>query len=237
MENWNKDGHVAGYVDLAESIESNHPKHGHSFPWASWSVCKAPRLDYVSSQIDDCLERMAYKGIELGTISSHQIYKIMSKWHNLSASVKQVLGGEGGRVDKMSGLKLWERAVCRLSVRGDVEGSKGVLGVGEKGRSLSVSEGAYYREAVAALRLAKEVIKVQQKWRGNAVRELNKKGGFSRSLANSATDWPCLLLELLSAASELDYFQVWVLTLVDIRYLVCSILLHKQNYSVKTVQV
>ncbi|KAL1818068.1 hypothetical protein ACET3Z_020642 [Daucus carota] len=207
MENWNKDGHVAGYVDLAESIESNHPKHGHSFPWASWSVCKAPRLDYVSSQIDDCLERMAYKGIELGTISSHQIYKIMSKWHNLSASVKQVLGGEGGRVDKMSGLKLWERAVCRLSVRGDVEGSKGVLGVGEKGRSLSVSEGAYYREAVAALRLAKEVIKVQQKWRGNAVRELNKKGGFSRSLANSATDWPCLLLELLSAASELDYFQ------------------------------
>lgn len=48
---------------------------------------------------------------------------------------------------------------------------------------------------------------MQQKWRGNAVRELNAKGGFSRSLANSATDWPCLLLELLSAASELDYFQ------------------------------
>ncbi|KAL8135789.1 hypothetical protein AgCh_010411 [Apium graveolens] len=68
-------------------------------------------------------------------------------------------------------------------------------------------EGEYYREAVAALRLAKEVIKVQQKWRGNTVRELNQKGGFSRSLANSATDWPCLLLELLSTASELDYFQ------------------------------
>ncbi|KAL8135797.1 hypothetical protein AgCh_010419 [Apium graveolens] len=36
-----------------------------------------------------------------------------------------------------------------------------------------------------------------------------QKGGFSKSLANSATDWPCLLLELLSTASELDYFQTF----------------------------
>lgn len=38
---------------------------------------------------------------------------------------------------------------------------------------------------------------------------LNQIGGFSRSLANSATDWPRLLLELLSAAFEIDYFQVY----------------------------
>lgn len=213
MENWNKGAHITGYVDLAESIESNHPKHGHSFPWASWSICSPPRLTYLTSQLHDCLETMAHRGIQLGTISSHQIYKTMSKWHNLNASVKQVLGGElgvpkRGVSDRMSGLKLWDRAVSKLSVRGNVEESDGVLGVGEKGRSLSVDEVAYYREAVAALRLAKEVIQVQQKWRGNAIRELNEKGGFSRSLANSATDWPCLLLELLSAASEMDYFQV-----------------------------
>ncbi|XP_074365551.1 uncharacterized protein LOC141706668 [Apium graveolens] len=208
MERWNEGVHVTGYVDLAESIESNHPKHGHSYPWASWSVCKPPGLSNVTSQLDSCLENMAYKGIELGTISSDQIYRTMSKWHNLNASVKEVLKGDlGGGRREVSGVRLWENAVRRLSVRGNVEERGGVLGVGEKSRSLRVEEGEYYREAVAALRLAKEVIKVQQKWRGNAVRELNEKGGFSRSLANSATDWPCLLLELLSAASEFDYFQ------------------------------
>ncbi|KAL7168122.1 hypothetical protein ACSBR2_038546 [Camellia fascicularis] len=44
-------------------------------------------------------------------------------------------------------------------------------------------------------------------WRANVVKDLNRIGGFSRSLANSATDWPCLLLELLSSATETDYFQ------------------------------
>ncbi|KAK9285425.1 hypothetical protein L1049_024618 [Liquidambar formosana] len=83
----------------------------------------------------------------------------------------------------------------------------GVLGLGEKGKNVSVEEASYYREAVVALRLAKEVIKVQQGWRANAVAHLNRTGGFSRSLANSATDWPSLLLELLSEAAEIDYFQ------------------------------
>lgn len=58
------------------------------------------------------------------------------------------------------------------------------------------------------LRLAKEVIWVQQGFRANAVKHLNETAGFSRSLANSATDWPYLLLELLSGAAQADYFQV-----------------------------
>lgn len=69
-------------------------------------------------------------------------------------------------------------------------------------------EGSYNRESLAALKLAKAVIRVQQKWRHNAIKHLNQTGGFSRSLANSTTDWPCLLLELLSSAAEVDYFQV-----------------------------
>lgn len=77
-----------------------------------------------------------------------------------------------------------------------------------KGRNMSMEEVSYFKEAVSGLKLAKEVIRVQQGCRGNAVKHLNRVGGFSRSLANSATDWPCLLLELLSSAAEIDHFQV-----------------------------
>lgn len=105
-------------------------------------------------------------------------------------------------------MKLWDRAVFTLSARLNAKEVDGVLGLGEKGKSVSIGEASYYREAVVALRLAKELIGVQQGWRANAVKHLNQTGGFSRSLANSATDWPCLLLELLSAAAETDYFQV-----------------------------
>lgn len=76
---------------------------------------------------------------------------------------------------------------------------------GVAGRSLD--EVAYVKEAAAALRLAKEIFNMQKGWRANAVKHLNSVDGFSRSLANSATDWPCLLLELLSSAAEIDYFQ------------------------------
>lgn len=95
-----------------------------------------------------------------------------------------------------------------LSARCNAVEIDGVLSLGEKGKSLSMEEASYYREAVVALRLAKEVIKVQHSWRANAIEDLNRTGGFSRSLANSCTDWPCLLLELLSQAAEIGHFQV-----------------------------
>lgn len=48
---------------------------------------------------------------------------------------------------------------------------------------------------------------MQEGWRKEAVREMNRTGRFSRPLANSATDWPCLLLDVLSGAAEVDFFQ------------------------------
>ncbi|XVE72456.1 hypothetical protein DITRI_Ditri11bG0040600 [Diplodiscus trichospermus] len=62
-------------------------------------------------------------------------------------------------------------------------------------------------EGIVALRLAKEVIRVQQRWRANAFADFNRSGRISRSLANSYTDWPCLFIELLSEAAEIDHFQ------------------------------
>ena len=88
-----------------------------------------------------------------------------------------------------------------------------MLGLKEKGKTLSLQEASYYKEGLVALKLAKEVIRVQQGFRANAVKHLNKSGGFSRTLANSATDWPYLLLELLSIAAQSDYFQVHTLTI------------------------
>lgn len=105
--------------------------------------------------------------------------------------------------NRVSTSNLWDSAVFKLSAGLSEQELDGVFD-----KSITVEESSYYKEAVAALKLAKEVIRVQEKWRENAIRDLNNRGGFSRSLANSATDWPCLLLELLSLAAEVDYFQV-----------------------------
>lgn len=110
--------------------------------------------------------------------------------------------------EKVSISLLWSRAVFALSARSKVDEIDAILGLDEKGKVVTLEEASYFREAMVSLRLAKEVIQLHQQWRANAVAHLNRAGGFSRSLANSSTDWPCLLLELLSAAAEIDYFQV-----------------------------
>lgn len=202
---WNSGPHITGYVDFAESIKDHHPIHGQSFPWSSWSNCTPPSLPFLTTQLETCLESMAQKGIKLGTISSHQIFTVLSKWQGLSTSLKQILNVSNSKNPRKavsirnnnSVLNLWERAIFASCVPLNAEESSG----------LSLEEETYYREAMSALNLAKEVIRVQQKWRANAIKHLNQTGGFSRSLANSATDWPCLLLELLSSAAEIDYFQ------------------------------
>ncbi|KAF6175270.1 hypothetical protein GIB67_030488 [Kingdonia uniflora] len=57
--------------------------------------------------------------------------------------------------------------------------------------------------------LSKKVIEVHQSWRANAIADLNRIGGYSRSLVHSCTDWPYLLVELLSVTAETDYFQTF----------------------------
>ncbi|GAA0169541.1 hypothetical protein LIER_23997 [Lithospermum erythrorhizon] len=204
LDKWNTGPHLTGYVDLAESIKENHPKHGHSYPWSSWYNCPPPPLQSLRVQLEQCLESMAKKGINLGLISSHQIFKTLNKWHGISTALKQILEKDNvsGAImtSRRKDLSLWDRAVSKLSVRCDLEESVGK-------RVVSLEEASYYKEAMAALELAKEVISLQQMKRGNAIKELNRTGGFSRTLAHSATDWPLLLLELLSAAAEIDYFQ------------------------------
>lgn len=208
---WNKGPHLTGYVDFAQSIKDHHPSFDGSFPWSSWSTVDPPSLSNCRTQLENCLESMAHKGIKLGTIGSHQIFSTISKWHGLNTALRRILSQNSSKTavsDKVSMSGLWDRAVFALSARSNAEEIDGVLELDQKGKSLSIEEASYFREAIVALRLAKEVIKVQQKWRANAIADLNRSGGFSRSLANSCTDWPYLLLELLSQAAEIDHFQV-----------------------------
>ncbi|CAN1843427.1 Rab3 GTPase-activating protein catalytic subunit [Linum perenne] len=217
LNDWNKAPHVTGYVDFAESVKEHHPKHGNSFPWSSWSSCDPPKLADCASQLENCLESMAHKAIQLGSISSTQIFSTVTKWHRPDTALRRIIlqnsAGSGSKSrnavsEKVSGSVLWDKAVCALTARSNAKEMDKVLKLGEKGkRKLSVDEAAYYREAMVALRLAKDVVKALQKSRGDAIANLNQSGGFSRSLANSCTDWPCLLLELLSQAAEIDYFQ------------------------------
>lgn len=157
---------------------------------------------------------MAHEGVKRGTISSHQIFSTINKWHGLNTALSRVIGSNNAPktkiAEKVSKSVLWDRAVFAFSARCNAKEIDGILGLNEKGKTLSLEESSHYQEAVVALRLAKEVIKVQQGWRANAIAHLNHTGGFSRSLANACTDWPALLLELLSQAAEIDHFQVSV---------------------------
>ncbi|XP_057852949.2 uncharacterized protein LOC131063178 isoform X2 [Cryptomeria japonica] len=65
----------------------------------------------------------------------------------------------------------------------------------------------YFKEALLSLYLAKEVLLIHEQWRANAVEHLKRTGKFSRMLAHSATNWPLLLLEILTQAAQSDYFQ------------------------------
>ncbi|XP_011008925.1 PREDICTED: uncharacterized protein LOC105114162 [Populus euphratica] len=215
LKDWNKGPHITGYVDFAQSIKDHHPKHNNSYPWASWSTCDPLTLSNCKTQLETCLESMTQKGIQLGAITSSQIFSTLNKWHRLDTALRRILLQNNSNIvlksrnaiSKVSSSVLWDRTVFALSAQSNAKEIDEILGLEEKGKSLSVEEASYFREAFVALRLAKEVITMQQGWRASAIAHLNRTGGFSRSLANSCTDWPCLLLELLSKAAEIDYFQ------------------------------
>ncbi|CAM8939679.1 unnamed protein product [Rhodiola kirilowii] len=209
---------------LLETVLNNHAKHHHRVPQPL--VLHGPRGVGKTTLIQDRLLGDWNKGPHLtGYVDFAESIKDHHPLHNGSYPWTSWSNCERHhyficRISsraasnpwqrKASTSALWDRAVFTLSARINAKEIDRVLGIGVEGgmsMAIPVDEASYFREAVVALRLAKEVIKVQQSWRKNAVMEMNKKGGFSRSLANSATDWPCLLLELLSQSAEMDFFQ------------------------------
>ncbi|XP_010252554.1 PREDICTED: uncharacterized protein LOC104594108 [Nelumbo nucifera] len=214
LDDWNKGPHVTGYVDFGLAVEDQNHSNQTS-PWASWSTCSPPTLPSLRSQLERCLESMVQKGVRLGSIGSQQVFSTLNKWHGLNTALRRILQNNTSYSstaitvanDKVPTSVLWSRAIFALSARSKTDEIDSLLGLHEKGKLVTLEEASYFREAMLSLRLAKEVLEVQQGWRAKAIAHLNRTGGFSRSLANSATDWPCLLLELLSASAEIDYFQ------------------------------
>ncbi|PKA52815.1 hypothetical protein AXF42_Ash001796 [Apostasia shenzhenica] len=152
---------------------------------------------------------MVERGVRLGKIGSRSVFSALNKWHGLATALRRVIGS--GRLTKRdetaSVTALWNKAMLAQTARIAASEVGSALVETSLERSCSREEAAYMREAVVALKLAKEVIGMHQDWRREAVKHLNRTGGFSRTLANSSTDWPCLLLEILSDAAEVDFFQ------------------------------
>ncbi|KAK7339744.1 hypothetical protein VNO77_20426 [Canavalia gladiata] len=207
LPEWNKGPHLTGYIDFAQSDKAQlGPSRG---PWASWSLCPPPSLSQCRRNLEQCLESMAEKGVRSGTITSQQIFTSLNKWHGLTAALRHVLQEASSKFSVgASPAALWDRAIFAMSSQCNAAEIDRILGFGEKDRNaLSFEEASYFTESVVALKLAKKVIAIQQGWRANAIAHMNRTGVFSRTLTHSSTDWPCLLLELLSQAAEMDHFQ------------------------------
>ena len=56
----------------------------------------------------------------------------------------------------------------------------------------------YFKEALLSLYLVKEVLLIHEQWRANVVKHLKRTRKFAKMLAHSATNWPLLLLEILT---------------------------------------
>ncbi|KAM1040877.1 hypothetical protein TB1_029460 [Malus domestica] len=157
---WNKGPHLTGYVDFTESIKDHHSQFNRSFPWASWSNCPPTTLPNCRTKLESCLESMAHKGIQLGSISSHQIFFTLSKWHGLNTDVRHVITSNGAAKnavsEKVSKSVLWDQAVFALSARYNAQEIDGILGLTEKKKNVPLEEASYYREAVVASRLTRK---------------------------------------------------------------------------------
>ncbi|KAG0464436.1 hypothetical protein HPP92_020055 [Vanilla planifolia] len=197
LPEWNKGPHLAGYVDFA-SVDC--------LPWTTSPTAELPAL---RARLERELEAMAESGVRLGTISSRAVFSALSKWHGIRTALCRVIGPDRltKRDEEATASALWKKALLALTARLGASEVNAVLGDAASERSCSLEEAAYLSEAVVALRLAKQVIGMHNEWRREAVRNLNRTGRFSRTIANSATDWPCLLIQILSEAAEVDNFQ------------------------------
>ncbi|XP_011628196.1 uncharacterized protein LOC18447323 [Amborella trichopoda] len=230
LDNWCKPPHATAYLDL-HSLHSNN-NHPRQQPPPQWHH-SPPTISLTSLRIhlEQSLEALTLKAIRLGSISSSQVYTTLLKWHGIDSALRQILNQYTNHaLPRAHTADLWRLVISTLHKGNqsleterrarlaelrdwfDVLSPDSSVYVHPKGGGFGLDvknkdEEACFEEALLALRLAKEVLCRKEKWREGAIRELNRNGGFSRSLTNAATDWPSLLLELLSASSELGFFQ------------------------------
>ncbi|KAF0912155.1 hypothetical protein E2562_013045 [Oryza meyeriana var. granulata] len=202
LPQWSEPPHAAAFVDFLRPI----PESPAAAPWSLLAEDPPPSLPDLRLRLESALEGLSRAAVLRGAVGSKDVLAALSRSHGLHAALSR-LAGPAARAGGINPVPtLWARAVLAAtsSARGD--DPTFCIGKGEAS-NCSMEERAYMQEAMAALRVAKEVLGMQEGWRKEAVREMNRTGRFSRPLANSATDWPCLLLDVLSGAAEVDFFQ------------------------------
>ncbi|KAL6838978.1 hypothetical protein ACP4OV_031205 [Aristida adscensionis] len=227
LPRWSEPPHAAAVVDFLHATPTSPAAN--SVPWSLLATGPAPSLPDLRLQLESALEGLARGAVLRGAVGSKDVLAALSRSHGLRTALSRLAGGPAARssgtsvparTSTASVPALWARAVLASA-----RGNDATLRIGEgEAVTASMEERAYMQEAMAALRVAKEVLGMQEGWRKEAVREMNRTGRFSRSLANSATDWPCLLLDVLSSAAEEDFFQPkLVLSNVDVlRKAICE---------------
>ncbi|KAF3791297.1 hypothetical protein EJ110_NYTH14565 [Nymphaea thermarum] len=222
LDSWNRPPHVTAYVDFSRQND----------PWLL--EAGSVSIGDLRLQLEQSLESLAQKAVRLGCIGGNDVLSTLKKWHGIDGALRQILG-KTDVSGKDSTAVLWRKAIRAVSSRGVVgdweeqyrehltelgawndalqPGSGGVharnvelLGTGKLDLK-SMEELSYFKEAVLSLHLAKEVLSVHERWRAKAVETSNRTGEYSNSLANLSTNWPLLLLDLLSAAAHMGYFQ------------------------------
>uniref|UniRef100_A0ACD5XUP9 Uncharacterized protein n=2 Tax=Avena sativa TaxID=4498 RepID=A0ACD5XUP9_AVESA len=203
LPQWCKPPHFTAFVDFLHPAPSS-PAHGTAAPW-SLLADTTPSLPSLRLQLESALEELARAAVLSGAVGSKDVLAALSRSHGLHTSLSR-LAGPAARRGTNSVPVLWARAV--LAATSSARGDDPTFRIGEgDAPNCSMEETAYMKEAMAALRVAKELLRMQEGWRKEALRQMNKTGRFSRPLANSATDWPCLLLDVLSGAAEEKLFQ------------------------------
>ncbi|PAN11731.1 hypothetical protein PAHAL_2G210200 [Panicum hallii] len=210
LPRWSETPHAAAFVDFLHPTLASPA----AVPWSLLPADLAPpTLPDLRRRLESALEGLARAAVLRGAVGSKDVLAALSRFHGLSTVLSRLAGGPvarssatsvpARRSSATSVPALWSRAVLAAVRRDDATFR---IGEGEA-TNCSMEERAYMQEAMAALRVAKEVLGMQEGWRKEAIREMNRTCRFSRSLANSATDWPCLLLDVLSGVAEEEFFQ------------------------------
>jgi hypothetical protein len=206
LPRWSADPHYAAVVDFLHPAPCSPAHPTTAAPW-SLLADAPPSLPSLRLQLESALEELTRVAVLKQAVGSKDVLAALSRSHGLHTALSR-LAGPPARRGTSSVPVLWARAVLAANspARGD---DHPTFRIAEgDAPNCSMEETAYMKEAMAALRVAKELLRMQEGWRKEALREMNRTGRFSRPLANSATDWPCLLLDVLSGAAEVDSFQV-----------------------------
>ncbi|CAL5075072.1 unnamed protein product [Urochloa decumbens] len=232
LPRWSETPHAAAFVDFLRPTPAS-PSSPAAAPWSLLLPADPapPSLPDLRRRLESALEGLARAAVLRGAVGSKDVLAALSRSHGLSTALSRLAGGPAARSSATSVPArrssatsmpaLWSRAVLATVRRDDA-----VFRIDEgEAANCSMEERAYMQEAMAALRVAKEVLGMQEGWRKEAIREMNRTSRFSRTLANSATDWPCLLLDVLSGAAEEEFFQPkLVLNNVDVlRKAICEV--------------